>query len=214
MATDPAYAAAQVFQCLRNTQQIAPFTAADPGFSAGSAYAVTADLRRLRIAAGEKPAGRKIGFTNRTIWDEYGVFAPIWGDVYDTTVHATDSSARGSLSLAGLLEPRIEPEIIFGLKGPVSPDMDDASLIGALDWIAHGFEIVQSIYPDWRFAIADTIACGGLHGRMIVGPKRSVAHWTTGNLARALAAFQIELACGGESIDSGGGANVLDSPLN
>ncbi len=31
---------------------------------------------------GERPIGRKIGFTNRNIWAEYGVYAPIWGDVY------------------------------------------------------------------------------------------------------------------------------------
>jgi 2-oxo-3-hexenedioate decarboxylase len=30
--------------------------------------------------------GRKIGFTNRTIWAKYAVYAPIWGFVFDTTV--------------------------------------------------------------------------------------------------------------------------------
>ena len=36
-------------------------------------------IRRLRIARGERPLGYKIGFTNRGIWDRYGVHAPIWG---------------------------------------------------------------------------------------------------------------------------------------
>jgi 2-oxo-3-hexenedioate decarboxylase len=43
-------------------------------------------VRSLREARGEKVLGRKIGFTNRTIWEQYGVYAPIWGYVYDTTV--------------------------------------------------------------------------------------------------------------------------------
>ena len=30
-------------------------------------------INRLRLARGEKPAGFKIGFTNRTLWDRYGV---------------------------------------------------------------------------------------------------------------------------------------------
>ena len=69
-------------------RQREPFTAADPDFSTGDAYAVTARLRQLRMERGETPVGRKIGFTNRNIWAEYGVFEPIWGDIYDTTVHA------------------------------------------------------------------------------------------------------------------------------
>jgi 2-keto-4-pentenoate hydratase len=36
-------------------------------------------LHTRRLARGEKPVGRKIGFTNRTIWAEYGVYAPNWG---------------------------------------------------------------------------------------------------------------------------------------
>ena len=50
------------------------------------AYKVTAAVRAKREARGERPIGRKIGFTNRTIWAEYGVYAPIWGYVYDGTV--------------------------------------------------------------------------------------------------------------------------------
>ena len=73
-------------------------------FSEADAYAVTAKLRELRMARGEKPVGRKIGFTNRNIWAEYGVFQPIWGDVYDTTVRtsrrATGSTCRNCRSRA------------------------------------------------------------------------------------------------------------------
>ena len=69
--------------------------------------------RRLRIARGERPLGYKIGFTNRGIWARYGVFGPIWGPVWDTTVERVDS-AETSVSLAPFVEPRLEPEIMFG----------------------------------------------------------------------------------------------------
>jgi 2-oxo-3-hexenedioate decarboxylase len=36
---------------------------------------------------GEVPVGRKIGFTNRTIRAEYNVYGPVWGYVYNRTVH-------------------------------------------------------------------------------------------------------------------------------
>jgi 2-keto-4-pentenoate hydratase len=67
-----------------------------------------------REARGERPIGRKIGFTNRTIWAEYGVYAPIWGYVYDRTVQEFTGDGL-EVSLDSLAEPRIEPEIMLGL---------------------------------------------------------------------------------------------------
>lgn len=64
---------------------------------------------------GWRPLGRKIGFTNRNIWPEYGVSTPIWAHVYDrTVVHAGGAAAE--LSLTGLVAPCIEPEVAFKLK--------------------------------------------------------------------------------------------------
>lgn len=203
-----------VFACLTNARQAEPFTTTLPGFDQALAYQVARHVHDRRIANGAIPRGRKIGFTNRTIWEEYGVYAPIWGHVYDTTLADTDAHAHGSLPLAGLCEPRIEPEIVFGLSALIHPAMDDSELVNSLDWIAHGYEIVQSIYPDWQFEIADTIACGGLHGRMIVGPKIPVSNWRSEDLSAALRSFTIDLNCDGKHVDAGTGANVLDSPLN
>ena len=58
-----------------NLQDIAK--EAYPDFGLKEAYQVTAAVRAEREARGERPIGRKIGFTNRTIWAEYGVHAPI-----------------------------------------------------------------------------------------------------------------------------------------
>ena len=62
------------------------------GLSVDDAYRVTPLVRQLYEAGGAKVIGRKIGFTNRTIWPEYGVYAPIWGYVFDRSVH--DLAAR------------------------------------------------------------------------------------------------------------------------
>ena len=60
---------------------IEPITDTMPGFSFEDAYRVSARIIERRTARGERPIGWKIGFTNRTIWDEYGVYArlPAWG---------------------------------------------------------------------------------------------------------------------------------------
>src|ERR1700723_899665 len=166
--------AAEVFATLGAGRQIAPFTSRPAGLPLGAAYRVSAKLNALRERRGERRRGRKIGFTNRTIWAQYGVYAPIWGYVYDGTVRDLTSDPL-EVSLNGLAEPRIEPEIMFGLAAPPEPGMDEEALIGCIDWIAHGFEIVQSIFPNWSFQAPDTVAASGLHGRLFVGPHRSAA---------------------------------------
>src|SRR5690606_29294674 len=133
-------------------------TTADPAFSEADAYAVTAELRALRMARGERPAGRKIGFTNRNIWEEYGIFQPIWGDVYDTTLDET--TPGGIVAVSHLPEPRIEPEIVLGLERDLSPEMDIGEIAACIGWAAHGFEFVHSIFPQWRFRVADCVADG------------------------------------------------------
>ena len=192
-------------------RQISVFSECDPVFDLARAYAVTAELRRLRTQRGERQIGRKIGFTNRNIWEEFNVRAPVWGDMYDTTVQ--DLLSPGTLSLSRFVEPRIEPEIVFKLSADIGPGLDDASLLDSIEWFAHGFEIVQSIYPGWRFRGVDTIAANGVHGALLVGRPHEIAPLRRGNALEALALFEVTLSCNGEIIDRGKGANVLGSPL-
>ena len=193
-------------------RQIAPFSRDARALDLAAASRVTAAVRRKREARGEVPIGRKIGFTNRTIWAEYGVFAPIWGDIYAGTVHELAAKGAG-FPLAGLAEPRIEPEIVFGLASAPSPDMDEAALLACVDWVAHGFEIVQSLFPDWAFAAPDTVAAFGLHGALLIGGRRKLAPDRAEWLA-TLSTFEIDLLRDGAVIDHGRAANVLDGPLS
>jgi 2-oxo-3-hexenedioate decarboxylase len=208
--TDITAIAAEIFATLGTGKQIAPFTSRPAGLSLDDAYRVSAALDGMRTARGEKRLGRKIGFTNRTIWTEYGVYAPIWGFVYESTLH--DLGATDAFSLSGLAEPRLEPEIVFGIGRAPGADMVEAALLSCIDWIAHGFEIVQSLFPRWKFAAADTVAVNSLHGALLIGPRHAIAP-RAGEWLRELSRFDIDLSCGGKPIDRGNAANVLDSPL-
>ncbi|MGH2615691.1 MAG: 2-keto-4-pentenoate hydratase [Thermomicrobiales bacterium] len=204
--------AAAAFGVLGTGRQLAPFSDRAPGFGLEDAYRVTAAIREMREARGETPIGRKIGFTNRTIWDEYKVSAPMWGYVYDRTVHDLVEIGE-TLPLAGFAEPQIEPEIVFGLSAAPAPEMDERQILGCVAWVAHGFEIVQSIFPGWRFALPDTVAAYGLHGALMIGPRHLIAAdreaWW-----RTLSAFEIGIWRDGTEIDRGHAANVLDGPLS
>lgn len=192
-------------------RQITPFSSRYPGLDLSDAYQVTARVRTLREKAGEIPRGRKIGFTNRTIWAEYGVFAPMWGFIYDRTVHDL-ANIDGAFSLTGLADPRIEPEIVFGLSAAPRPGMTQTELLACIDWVAQGFEVVQSIFPDWRFAAADTVAAFGLHGALLIGP-RTPLRGAGDAWVRSLSTFEVDLSRGGELADHGAARNVLDGPL-
>ena len=184
--------------------EVAPFSERYPGLTAEGGYEAARALHEHRLAVGWRPVGRKIGFTNRTIWQRYGVYEPIWGTVYDRTlIRAAEQRAR--VPLAGLVNPRIEPEICFGLRHAPG----ERPLIECIEWMAHSIEIVQCHHPHWKVTLADSTADNGLHGRLIVGvPVPLPAH-----AERLLPRVEVQLYRGEALIDRGVGENVLGSPL-
>jgi len=182
-----------------------------PGLGMAEAYAVAAEVRARREARGERVVGRKIGFTNTTIWPLYGVSGPMWNFVYDSTVHAL-ADVAGGFDLTGLAEPRIEPEIVLGLAAAPAAGMSEAALLGCVEWVAHGFEIVQSVYPGWKLSGAESAAAFGLHGALVVGPRHAVGGdreaW-----GERLRDFTLTLRKGDAVVAEGAGANVLGGPI-
>ena len=211
MSVAPRSARAQELLTALDGAQLVPLVSErDPGFDLVAAFAVADELRRLRIARGERPVGYKIGFTNRGIWDRYGVHAPIWGPVWDTTVEFVASGAA-SVSLARFSQPRLEPEIMFGFARAPHAGMSEAELAGCIEWVAHGYEIVHTHFADWRFKAPDTVADFALHGRLFVGTRVPIASFA--EPARELAEVNVVLMRDGEAIDQGVSSIVLDGPL-
>ncbi len=180
------------------------------------AYAAALAVRAARIHAGDVPAGYKVGFTNRNIWPHYNVHAPIWGTMWQSTVTLSPLGARdvAVLSLDGLCEPRIEPEIVFRLREAPPPDCSADELVASLDWVAHGFEIVHTHFAHWKFTAAQAVADAGLHGLLLVGKRIPLPRdMPTVDLVQALAGLQVRLYGDGELKDEGRGVNVLDGPV-
>ncbi len=186
-------------------------TVEDPGFSMVDAYAVAERHRQRRLARGEHVVGYKIGFTNRGIWDRYGVHAPIWAPVWDTTSTQLEGNTH-TASLAGLSQPRLEPEIVFGFARAPRAGMTLAELAACIDWVAHGFELVHTHYEGWRFAAADTVADFSLHGHLVVGPRTPAARFA--DLAAETAVLELSLHEGLRHVETGRATVVLGGPLN
>ena len=192
-------------------KQIIPLTSQLNEFGNEEAYAVAQMIHKMRIKEGATPVGRKIGFTNPEMWSIYGVYEPIWGYIYDTTV-LQSSGSNIQCRIGKFAEPKIEPEIVvhFGTSPPVSNDM--AEILASIDWVAHGLEIVQSHFPGWEFQAADTIADWGLHATLIVGEPMDVEQLGE-EIVTDIENFTVTLSCDGDLREQGKGSNALGSPL-
>ena len=184
----------------------------DAAFGWDDAYAVAAEIVALRRARGEMPVGRKIGFTNRNIWAEYGATSPIWAHVYDhTLIHAHENSA--TVPLGGSAQPRLEPEIAFRLKASIAPGCRDAAtILQAIEWYAPSFEIVCCHFPNWKFKPADSAVDFSFHWRLIVGTPVAVRVEEIQRLVAQLHDCKVALHRNHMVLARGLGANALDHP--
>ncbi len=191
--------------------QVVPFSQRYEGFDLPAAYEVVSCVKALRVARGETSIGRKVGFTNRHIWETFGVSAPVWNYVYDRTVHEANS-VDSSFPVSGLPEPLIEPELVLHLSMAPESGMGELELLACVDWVAAGFEIVHSIFPDWKFSAADGAAAYGMHSALVIGSKASLPADSLKALA-VLREFSVKLSCDTGDHREGHASDVLGGPL-
>ncbi|HJV73349.1 MAG TPA: fumarylacetoacetate hydrolase family protein [Noviherbaspirillum sp.] len=216
MSTQANRFAHQLLDARAQAHLITPLSSAD-SLSMADSYDIAKCISNIRVAQGEIPIGRKIGFTNRKIWSKYGMLepirSPIWTPIFDTTVRFTEDN-RGIQSLQGALQPRMGPELVFKLGTTPAPDATIEQLADCIEWMAHAFEIVVCPFPDWQFEMVDAIAAFGLHGSLIVGEPRMLSAASRRSLGEVLANASLSLSCGDELRSAGFGSDVLGSPLH
>jgi 2-keto-4-pentenoate hydratase len=210
----------QLLDARAQSRLIPPLSSSAP-LAIVDGYDIARNILDIRTAQGEVMVGRKIGFTNRTIWPKYGekepIKAPIWGPVYGSTIRFAHDNA-GVQSLAGAQQPRIEPEVAFKLEKAPPANASLEQIADCIGWIAHAMEIVVCPFPDWKFEAADSIAAFGLHGVLIVGDMKPVPNATRRKLAGILSTGSVSLSCsrdGNFALRAAGfGSDVLDSPVH
>jgi 2-keto-4-pentenoate hydratase len=185
---------------------------ARPGFDLDAAYAVEATLKGWREGSGARIAGRKVGYANKAMWRILKLQTLVWGHMYDDTVHHADGNSA-ELALPRARSLKVEPEIVFGLKQPITAEgLDAAAALNHVDWIAIGFEVIDCPYPDWKFQPGDFVASFGLHAALVVGERVSVHSDAIASLAENLPRFKVRVSRNGEFVEEGSGKNSLGSP--
>jgi len=146
------------------------------------------------------------------MWRALKLETLVWAHMYDDTVHSTNGG-RATLPVGRMFSPKIEPEIVFKLKTPLrGGDPDAAAVLDSVEWLAVGFEIIDCVFPGWKFQPADFVASFGLHAALIVGEPTGVSAWEVPTLADDLPRFGVRLLKNGGLVEEGSGRNSLRSP--
>jgi 2-keto-4-pentenoate hydratase len=197
----------------REAGKIVPIPlSARPGFDLNAAYEIEAALKRFREAAGRQAVGRKVGYANKAMWRVLKLETLVWAHMYDDTVHHSESNSA-TLALTNYRSLKIEPEIVFALKRPITAaGLDAAAALESTEWLAMGFEIIDCPFPDWQFQPSDFVASFGLHAGLVIGEKMQVKPELIAKLAEELPRFKVRMSKHGELVEEGSGKNSLRSP--
>lgn len=180
-----------------------------PDMTIEDAYAVQRSWTQMKIAAGRRVIGRKIGLTSHVMQASLGIDEPDYGALYDDMLFEDG----GEVPLDRFIAPRLEVELAFVLGNRLTgPDCTVFDVLNATDYVTPALEILDARVEmtdektgDSR-TIVDTIAdnaadAGVLTGGRAVRPDAVDLRWVAALLSR-----------NGSIEESGVAAAVLNHP--
>ena len=138
-----------------------------PGLTEADAYAIADHGVALRVAAGERVVGAKMGFTSAAMRQAMGVDSPNYGWLTNPMV-----VSDGRVLLGELIHPKAEPEIAFVL----GEDLEGAGVsaedvLSATAYVMPVIEVVDSRFVDFRFRALDNTADNSSAGMVVLGSR-------------------------------------------
>ncbi len=129
------------------------------------AYAIQRAGSALRLERGE----RVVGWNSATPRSRC---AGRWGLINRTSAPLTDAmlAAHDGTASPALIQPRVEPEIGLRFEHSLPGDANLDEVLGAVGEAFACLEIVDSVYPDYRFRLEDNTADGSSAAQVVVGP--------------------------------------------
>ena len=195
----------ELYQALVDAKTVKPLTERHPDISIEDAYQIQKQLMKLRLAAGERVIGKKIGVTSKAVMNMLGVYQPDFGYLTDGMVY----NEGQAIPMSRLIQPKAEGEIAFVLKKTLKgPGISSADVLAATEGVMACFEIVDSRIHDWKIKIQDTVADNASCGVFVLGDRlvdpRDVDLNTCGMV----------LEKNGDIVATGAGAAALGAPAN
>jgi 2-oxo-hept-3-ene-1,7-dioate hydratase len=202
-------AAANLFAAERTRVQIGLLSERYPTMDMDDAYAVQAEWVRQKRAAGDAVIGWKIGLTSKAMQAALSIDIPDSGVLLESMAFA-----NGATIPAGrFIQPRIEAELAFVMKGRLAGRCTPADVLAATDYVVPSLEILDTrivrkdpVSGRLR-TVWDTIADNAANAGIVIGnPIRDFAN-------RDLRWIGAIVSRNGEVEETGLGAGVLNDPL-
>lgn len=174
-----------------------------PELDIDTAYQVQDALIAKRVDRGEHVVGVKLGLTSRAKQERMGIDSPLTATLTDAYILAADQP----VPMGDLIHPRVEPEIVFVMGEDLEgPGITAARAFEAVTTVSAGFEVIDSRYRDFSFALPDVIADNASSALFSVGPIAV----SPGDLDLALEA--VSLSVNGQVVATATGAAVQGHP--
>ncbi|MXY75805.1 MAG: 4-oxalocrotonate decarboxylase [Acidimicrobiia bacterium] len=172
-----------------------------PGLTEADAYAVADHGVALRLAAGERVVGAKLGFTSAAMRQAMGVDSPNYGWLTDSMI-----VSDGQVSLGELIHPKAEPEIAFVL----GEDLEGAAVsaqdvLSATAYVMPVIEVVDSRFAGFRFRELDNTSDNSSAGMVVLGRRAT-------RPAFDLSRVGVVVTVNGELFQTSSGAAALGHP--
>ncbi len=192
--------AQQLDSAASQAQAIEQLSAQGYTLSLQEAYAVQSRSVAQRKARGESQVGIKMGFTSRAKMIQMGVEDMIWGPLTDAMM----IDDGGELDFSAFVHPRVEPEIAFLLKRPLSGGMTLPQVMSAVEAVAPALEIIDSRYQNFKFSLEDVVADNCSSSGFVVGA------WQ--HCDQAIDNLGMVLEFDGRAVQIGSSAAILGNP--
>jgi 2-oxo-3-hexenedioate decarboxylase len=195
--------AAHLEECELQAKDTLKITNDHPDMDWEDAYAIQDEIRRRKVARGNRIVGLKAGLTSHAKMKQMGVETPVFGFMAD--YYAVPEG--GECKVSDLIHPKIEPEIAFVTKRALKgPGCHIGAVLAATDFVLPGIEVIDSRYRDFNFDLKSVIADNTSAARFVVGGRAVPASEVD------LRTVGIVLEKNGKQVAFGAGAAVLGHP--
>lgn len=202
-------AAFDLLEAERSRVQIGLLSLRHPEITLDDAYAIQSAQMAQKLSAGRTIFGWKIGLTSKVMQEALGISTPDSGVMYDDMNFANGCTVPATR----FIQPRIEAEIAFVMKAPLSGKITREDVLAATDYVAPALEIldtrIKRADPETGRArvIYDTVSDNAANGGIVLGPEK---HAPDALDLRWVGAI---ISKNQETVATGLGAAVLNDPV-
>ncbi|MEU0770647.1 2-keto-4-pentenoate hydratase [Streptomyces albogriseolus] len=195
--------ARQLIEAARTHMPVERVSRRFPDLALQDAYRIQHIGMQLRLAAGERLAGHKVGLTSAAMQQQVGIDEPDSGLIFQQTV----APSRAEVRADDFMHPKIETEIAFRLGSDLTQPTDLPGVRAAVAEVLLAFELLDTRYDSWDITLVDSIADNACCAGVITGSAVPYTpDWD-------LAGEQITVEADGTVAATGSGKDVLGDPL-